>query len=100
MAFLVLFKVAAVGALLTAMTCNAQMQTRPLSHNAYDRPYLIYRPARLTPHPAACLCLEALQAPHNLLRRSSAGPPGELKSQVPILYVHGEVDEQFTAMFR
>jgi hypothetical protein len=93
MAFMVPFKVAAVGALLTAMTCNAQIQTRPLSHNGY-------RPARPIPHPAACLCLEALQAPNNLLRRSSAGPPGELKSQVPILYIHGEVDEQFTAMFR
>lgn len=52
-----LFKVAALSALFAAIACNAQMQTRPLSHNGYGRPYLIYRPARLIPHPAVVFML-------------------------------------------
>ena len=35
----------------------AQMQTRPFTHNGYDRPYLIYRPAHLAKNPAVVFML-------------------------------------------
>jgi polyhydroxybutyrate depolymerase len=35
----------------------AQMQTRPFTHNGYDRPYLIYRPEHLATHPAVVFML-------------------------------------------
>jgi len=53
----VLLKLTAVSALLAAMTCTAQIETRPMTHNGYDRPYLIYRPARLTARPAVVFML-------------------------------------------
>jgi polyhydroxybutyrate depolymerase len=53
----VLLKPGAVIALLAAITCSAQIETRPITHNGYDRPYLIYRPAHLPPHPAAVFML-------------------------------------------
>ena len=34
-----------------------QMQTRPFTHNGYDRPYLIYRPAHLAKNPAVVFML-------------------------------------------
>jgi polyhydroxybutyrate depolymerase len=36
---------------------SAQMQTRPFTHDGYDRPYLIYRPAHLAKHPAVVFML-------------------------------------------
>ena len=35
----------------------AQMQTQPFTHNGYDRPYLIYRPAHLAKYPAVVFML-------------------------------------------
>ena len=35
----------------------AQLETRPLSHHGYLRPYLIFRPAHLVPHPAVVFML-------------------------------------------
>jgi polyhydroxybutyrate depolymerase len=43
-------------ALLTTATI-AQIQIQPLSHNGYDRPYLLYRPAHLSAHPAVVFML-------------------------------------------
>lgn len=50
-------KLAAVGALLTPVASPSQMQTRPMVHNGYDRPYLLYRPAHLPPRPAVVFML-------------------------------------------
>lgn len=38
----------------------AQMQTRPFTHNGYDRPYLIYRPAHLAKNPAVVFMLAGI----------------------------------------
>jgi polyhydroxybutyrate depolymerase len=35
----------------------AQIQTHPLNHNGYSRPYLIYKPAHLVSHPAVVFML-------------------------------------------
>jgi poly(3-hydroxybutyrate) depolymerase len=50
-------KLAIVSALLSAMTCAAQIETRPMTHNGYSRPYLIYRAARLPARPAVVFML-------------------------------------------
>jgi polyhydroxybutyrate depolymerase len=52
-----LLKLAGVSFLLAAMTCSAQLAARPMTHNGYNRPYLIYRPAHLPAHPAAVFML-------------------------------------------
>ena len=52
-----LLKLAVVCALLTAIPCAAQIDTRSMNHNGYDRPYLIYRPAHLSAHPAVVFML-------------------------------------------
>jgi polyhydroxybutyrate depolymerase len=44
-------------ALAAAPSIAAQMQTRPFTHNGYDRPYLIYRPAHLPKDPAVVFML-------------------------------------------
>ena len=36
---------------------EGQMQTRPFTHNSYDRPYLVYRPSRLAPDPPVVFML-------------------------------------------
>lgn len=53
----VLLEAAAAIALLSASTSLAQMQTRPLTHNGYSRPYLIYRPEGMPVHPAVVFML-------------------------------------------
>ncbi|HEY0786376.1 MAG TPA: hypothetical protein VGD62_10925 [Acidobacteriaceae bacterium] len=42
---------------LFAAPLRAQLTTRPLVHNGYSRPYLVYRPAQTPPHPAMVLML-------------------------------------------
>ena len=42
---------------LTALNLFSQTETRPFVHNGYSRPYLIHRPAKLPPHPAAVFML-------------------------------------------
>jgi polyhydroxybutyrate depolymerase len=43
-------------ALLTA-SATAQIQIEPFTHNGYDRPYLLYRPANPSAHPAVVFML-------------------------------------------
>jgi polyhydroxybutyrate depolymerase len=45
-----------VSALMTA-SATAQIQIQPFTHNGYDRPYLLYRPAHLSAHPAVVFML-------------------------------------------
>lgn len=40
----------------------AQMTTRPFAHNGYSRPYLIYRPKLLPPHPAVVFMLGGIRS--------------------------------------
>ena len=53
----IFLKLAAVSALLTAAAGNAQILARPMSHNGYDRHYLLYRPAHLPARPAVVFML-------------------------------------------
>ncbi|HTC48564.1 MAG TPA: hypothetical protein VK722_14665 [Candidatus Aquilonibacter sp.] len=41
---------------------SAQIETKPFVHNGYNRPYLIYRPAHLAPHPAAVFMLGGIRS--------------------------------------
>jgi polyhydroxybutyrate depolymerase len=50
---------AAVGA---APTSNGGLQDRPFTHNGYDRPYLIYRPADLPTRPAVVFMLGGIRS--------------------------------------
>lgn len=52
-----LFPLFAALTIATVQPIAAQMQSRPFSHNGYDRPYLIYRPAHLLSHPAVVFML-------------------------------------------
>jgi len=40
----------------------AQIETHPLNHNGYSRPYLIYKPARLPSHPAVVFMLGGIHS--------------------------------------
>jgi polyhydroxybutyrate depolymerase len=40
----------------------AQVKTQPFAHNGYNRPYLIYRPAHLSSHPAAVFMLGGIRS--------------------------------------
>ncbi len=40
----------------------AQIETRPLDHNGYSRPYLIYRPAKLAARPAVVVMLGGIRS--------------------------------------
>jgi polyhydroxybutyrate depolymerase len=40
----------------------AQLEARPLTHNGYLRPYLIFRPAHLSPHPAVVFMLGGIRS--------------------------------------
>lgn len=44
-------------AIATVPPIAAQMQTRPFTHNGYERPYLIYRPAHPAKNPAVVFML-------------------------------------------
>lgn len=44
-------------ALVSGLLTQAQMLTRPLSHNGYDRPYFIYRPSKLPSRPTVVIML-------------------------------------------
>lgn len=49
-----------LAALLTvaaAPSLTAQIQTRPFVHNGYSRPYIVFRPAHLSAHPAVVFML-------------------------------------------
>jgi poly(3-hydroxybutyrate) depolymerase len=39
-----------------------QLEARPLTHNGYLRPYLIFRPAHLPPHPAVVFMLGGIRS--------------------------------------
>ena len=41
-----------------AFPAKAQTEIRPFTHDGYSRPYLIYRPAHVSPHPAVVLMLD------------------------------------------
>jgi poly(3-hydroxybutyrate) depolymerase len=41
---------------------SAQIETKPFVHNGYSRPYLVYRPAHLAPHPAAVFMLGGIRS--------------------------------------
>lgn len=41
---------------------QAQLITRPFVHNGYKRPYLIYKPANLPPHPAVVFMLGGIDS--------------------------------------
>jgi polyhydroxybutyrate depolymerase len=41
---------------------SAQLNARPLTHNGYLRPYLIFRPAHLSPHPAVVFMLGGIRS--------------------------------------
>ncbi|MGB7191743.1 MAG: hypothetical protein WBD10_16520, partial [Acidobacteriaceae bacterium] len=47
----------AVLAVAAAQPLAAQIQARPFVHNGYNRPYLVFRPAHLPPHPAVVFML-------------------------------------------
>jgi poly(3-hydroxybutyrate) depolymerase len=57
-----LHRLAAVCVLLTVMTCSAQIETRPMTHNGYSRPYLIDRPANLPACPALVFMLGGVKS--------------------------------------
>jgi polyhydroxybutyrate depolymerase len=40
----------------------AQIETRPFVHNGYSRPYLVYRPARASAHPAVVFMLGGIRS--------------------------------------
>jgi len=40
----------------------AQLEARPLSHNGYLRPYLMFRPAHMSPHPAVVFMLGGIRS--------------------------------------
>jgi len=40
----------------------AQMETRPFAHNGYSRPYLVYKPAHLSSHPAVVFMLGGIRS--------------------------------------
>jgi polyhydroxybutyrate depolymerase len=46
-----------VASALLTIAATAQIQIQPFSHNGYDRPYLLYRPAHLSAHPAVVFML-------------------------------------------
>lgn len=39
-----------------------QMETHPFTHNGYSRPYLVYTPAHLAPHPAVVFMLGGIRS--------------------------------------
>lgn len=41
---------------------GAQIETRPFVHNGYSRPYLVYKPQHLPPHPAAVFMLGGIRS--------------------------------------
>ena len=45
-----------------AQFLTAQMQTCALNHNGYSRPYLIYQPAHLSPHPPVVFVLGGIRS--------------------------------------
>ncbi len=47
----------AIASAVLAASAAAQIQTVPFSHNGYDRPYVLYRPAHLAAHPAIVFML-------------------------------------------
>lgn len=52
-----------LGAFLAVLLpARAQLETRPLVHNGYNRPYLIFRPSRISPHPAVVFMLGGIHS--------------------------------------
>ena len=49
-------------ALTSIPPARAQIETRPLTHNGYLRPYLVVRPAHLQPHPAVVFMLGGIRS--------------------------------------
>jgi poly(3-hydroxybutyrate) depolymerase len=47
---------------MSLQPANAQIETRPLTHNGYLRPYLIFLPAHPPPHPAVVLMLGGIRS--------------------------------------
>jgi polyhydroxybutyrate depolymerase len=47
---------------LLAKPVAAEMETRPLTHNGYERPYLVYKPAHLPLHPAVVFMLGGIRS--------------------------------------
>jgi poly(3-hydroxybutyrate) depolymerase len=43
--------------ILLSMTARAQLESRPLVHNGYARPYLVFRPAHIPAHPTVVFML-------------------------------------------
>jgi polyhydroxybutyrate depolymerase len=54
--------VCALWAIGGATLAGAQLETRPLSHNGYSRPYVIYRPEHLSSHPAVVFMLGGIRS--------------------------------------
>lgn len=52
----------AVIVLATVQPLRAQLQSRPLVHNGYQRPYLVFRPAHLPPRPAVVFMLGGIHS--------------------------------------
>jgi polyhydroxybutyrate depolymerase len=55
----------AVGMLLffvLGQSATGQLISRPLSHNGCDRPYLVYRPSKCSPHPAIVVMLAGIRS--------------------------------------
>jgi poly(3-hydroxybutyrate) depolymerase len=46
----------------TSRPLAAQLSTHNLSHNGYSRPYLVYRPAHVPPHPAVVFMLGGIRS--------------------------------------
>lgn len=53
-------KLAAVSSLLAATICSAELATRSMTHNGYNRPCLTYRPAHLPVRPPVVFMLEGI----------------------------------------